>query len=56
MSTEWNGIDMSAKNGLNFNYVWQPASEKPADDQTVPQAGAALVSWFCVWGIGKFGI
>ena len=51
---EWNWH--VCKNGLNFNYVWQPASEKPADDQTVPQAGAALVSWFCVWGIGKFGI
>ena len=48
MSTEGNGIDMSAKNGLNFNYVWQPASEeKPAEDvQTAPQAEVAPVSWF----------
>ena len=48
MPTEWNGIDMSAKNGLNFNYVWQPASEeKPAEDvQTAPQAEVAPVSWF----------
>ena len=36
------------KNGLNFNYVWQPASEeKPAEDvQTAPQAEVAPVSWF----------
>ena len=36
------------KNGLNFNYVWQPASEeKPAEDfQTAPHAEVAPVSWF----------
>ena len=36
------------KNGLNFNYVLQPASEeKPAEDfQTAPHAEVAPVSWF----------